>query len=108
MNKLDSLKRKIKYRSEYRGTKEMDLLLGTFVKKYVDTLSQKELMDLYQILEIEDEIISKWYFEKKNRNILEVKISRKQVEENGELKPAKALTLDDVSVMIFDGIKCSY
>ena len=57
MNKLDSLKRKIKYRSEYRGTKEMDLLLGTFVKKYVDTLSQKELMDLYQILEIEDEII---------------------------------------------------
>ena len=42
--------------------------------------------------------------EKKNRNILEVKISRKQVEENGELKPAKALTLDDVSVMIFDVI----
>ncbi len=72
MNKLDSLKRKIKYRSEYRGTKEMDLLLGTFVKKYVDTLSQKELMDLYQILEIEDEIISKWYFEKKNRNIIPI------------------------------------
>ena len=42
--------------------------------------------------------------EKKNRNILEVKITRKQVEENGELKPAKALTLDDVSVMIFDVI----
>ena len=72
MNKLDSLKRKIKYRSEYRGTKEMDLLLGTFVKKYVDTLSQKELMDLYQILDIEDEIISKWYFEKKNSKIIPI------------------------------------
>ena len=38
MNKIDSLK-KIKYRSEYRGIKEMDLLLEKFVKKYVDTFS---------------------------------------------------------------------
>ena len=33
MDKIDSLKRKIKYRSEYRGIKEMDLILGAFVKK---------------------------------------------------------------------------
>ena len=37
MNKINSLK-KIIYRSEYRGIKEMDLLLGKFVKKYIDTL----------------------------------------------------------------------
>ena len=35
MNKLDTIKRKIKYRSEYRGIKEMDLLLGSFVKNYI-------------------------------------------------------------------------
>ena len=39
-----SLKKKIKYRSEYRGIKEMDLLLGKFVKKYVDNLSYEELL----------------------------------------------------------------
>ena len=36
MNKIYSLKKKIKYRSEYRGIKEMDLLLGKFVKKYIN------------------------------------------------------------------------
>ena len=29
---LEILKKKILYRSSYRGTKEMDLLLGSFVK----------------------------------------------------------------------------
>ena len=36
MNELESLKNKIKYRSSYRGTKEMDLLLTSFVSKYID------------------------------------------------------------------------
>ena len=61
MNKLDSLKRKIKYRSGYRGIKEMDLLLGKFVKEYIDTLNYDELLKLYEILEIDDDIIFKWY-----------------------------------------------
>ena len=56
-----SLKKKIKYRSEYRGIKEMDLLLGKFVKKYVDNLSYQELLDLYEILELDDDEIFKWY-----------------------------------------------
>ena len=50
MNKTDSLKKKIKYRSEYRGIKEMDLLLGSFVKRYIDTFNYNELLDLYRIL----------------------------------------------------------
>jgi len=61
MNKLDSLKRKIKYRSEYRGIKEMDLLLGNFVKKYVNSFNYEELVDLYEILQLDDDIIFKWY-----------------------------------------------
>ena len=36
MNSIDLLKKKILYRSEYRGTKEMDLLLSNFVKKYIN------------------------------------------------------------------------
>ncbi len=61
MNKLDSIKKKIKYRSEYRGIKEMDLLLGDFVNKYINTLNYSELIDLHNILEQDDDTIFKWY-----------------------------------------------
>ena len=43
--------------------------------------------------------------EKQKRNILEIKVTKMQVDENGELKPAKSLTMEDVSVLIFDVIK---
>ena len=33
--KIADLKKKIIYRSTYRGTKEMDKLLSSFVKKYI-------------------------------------------------------------------------
>ncbi len=61
MNKINSLKKKIKYRSEYRGIKEMDLLLSKFVNKYINTLNYEELLNLYEILKIDDDIIFKWY-----------------------------------------------
>ena len=61
MNKIDSLKKKIKYRADYRGIKEMDLLLGSFVKKYINILSYEELLDLYEILEKDDDTLFKWY-----------------------------------------------
>jgi len=61
MKKIDSIKRKIRYRAEYRGIKEMDLLLGKFVKRYIDILNYEELMDLYEILKKDDDVIFKWY-----------------------------------------------
>ena len=66
MNKINSLKKKIKYRSEYRGIKEMDLLLSKFVNKYINTFNYEELINLYEILEKDDDIIFKWY---SNKNI---------------------------------------
>ena len=58
------LKKKIIYRSMHRGTKEMDLLLGNFVKKHIDEFNDTELKDLEKLLLIEDEVIYKWYIEK--------------------------------------------
>ena len=52
----------------HRGFKEMDLLLGNFVKKYINKFNDAELLDLEKLLIIEDEIIYKWYFEKKSDN----------------------------------------
>ena len=39
----------------------MDLILGNFVKKYVNSFSYDELRDLYNILEKDDDTILKWY-----------------------------------------------
>ena len=72
---IDLLKKKIIYRSNYRGTKEMDKLLGAFTKKYIDELSNKDLLDLEKLLNIDDDNLYSFYnklktdFEFENNNI---------------------------------------
>ena len=58
---IDQLKKKIIYRSNYRGTKEMDKLLGAFTKKYIDELSTKDLLDLEKLLNIDDDNLYSFY-----------------------------------------------
>ena len=50
MKELELLKNKIKYRASYRGTKEMDILLASFVKSVVDELEYLELTKLDEFL----------------------------------------------------------
>ena len=77
MTNKENLKKQIIYRSTHRGSKEMDLLLGNFVKNYIDYLKDEDLNDLEQILSIEDELLYQWYFnKKKNKKIPQNKISR--------------------------------
>ena len=54
MMNIDVLKKKIIYRSNYRGTKEMDKLLGAFVKTYINELSADDLLKLEKLLDIDD------------------------------------------------------
>ena len=68
MTNKEILKKQIIYRSVHRGTKEMDLLLGNFVKKYINKFSKNELHNLENLIFTDDEVISKWYFEKKFNN----------------------------------------
>ena len=58
---IDELKKKIIYRSNYRGTKEMDKLLGKFVKKYINDLQEKDLIDLDKFLNIDDTNLYNFY-----------------------------------------------
>ena len=51
---IDQLKKKIIYRSNYRGTKEMDKLLGAFTNRYINELSEVDLIDLEKLLDIDD------------------------------------------------------
>ena len=64
MNELKLLKKKVKYRSAYRGTKEMDLLLRSFVFSVINTLSYDELKNLDNFLSCSDEDISNFYLNK--------------------------------------------
>ena len=66
MNSIDLLKKKILYRSEYRGTKEMDLLLSNFVKKYITDFGIVELKQLDDLLNFDDDSLFKWYLNKKS------------------------------------------
>ena len=70
MTNKEILKKQIIYRSMHRGTKEMDLLLGNFVKKHIDELNVTELKDLAKLLFIEDEVIYKWYIEKSSDKLI--------------------------------------
>ena len=75
MIELETLKKKIIYRANYRGTKEMDILLSKFVDKYINTFSKRELEDLYDFLNLEDEIIYNYYQTKKiNKKIKKNKV----------------------------------
>ena len=70
MTNKEILKKQIIYRSMHRGSKEMDLLLGSFVKKHINKFDSKELHDLDRLLFIEDEILYKWYYDKNNTNLI--------------------------------------
>jgi len=57
---IDDLKKKIIYRSTYRGTKELDKLLSTFTRSIINELNDDELIDLSSLLELDDENLYKF------------------------------------------------
>ena len=73
--KLEILKKKILYRSLYRGTKEMDILLSSFVKEHINSFNERQLKELEKFLEYEDEIISNYY----NLNFVEKNIDKNEI-----------------------------
>ena len=56
----DDLKKKIIYRSTYRGTKELDKLLSSFTRSIINELNDEELIDLSSLLELDDENLYKF------------------------------------------------
>ena len=73
--KLEIYKKKILYRASYRGTKEMDILLSSFVKKHINNLDDKLLKELEKFLEFDDQTILNYY----NHNIIDKKIDKNSI-----------------------------
>ena len=57
---IELLKKKIVYKSFYRGIKELDIILRSFVNKHLNNLNLEELNDLIEFLENNDEDIYKF------------------------------------------------
>ena len=103
MINIDELKKKIIYRSNYRGTKEMDNLLGAFTKKYINNLNENDLLDLEKLLNIDDTNLYNFYngfktdfeFENNNINFLykNFEYSKKMMAERLGFEPRKELPL---------------
>jgi antitoxin CptB len=70
MTNKEILIKKIIYRSTHRGTKEMDMLLGNFVKVYINDLNELDLKHLEDLILLEDEIIYKSYLGNTKDNLL--------------------------------------
>ena len=68
--KLEIFKKKLLYRASYRGTKEMDILLSSFVKKYIEIFNEDQLKELEIFLKFEDQTILNFYnYNISNENI---------------------------------------
>ena len=74
-NKLEIFKKRLIYRATYRGTKEMDILLSSFVNKYINKLDEISLIELENFLNFEDEKILNFY----NHNIFKKKIDENKI-----------------------------
>ena len=53
-------RKRLVWRACHRGIREMDLVIGTFVKANIDLFTQAELDDLERILEIADQDLLSW------------------------------------------------
>ena len=74
-NKLEIFKKKLLYRAGYRGTKEMDILLSSFVNKYINSFDESLLDELEKFLNYEDEVILNYY----NFNIVQKEIDKNKI-----------------------------
>ncbi len=57
---IELLKKKIIYKSSYRGIKELDIILRSFVSKYLNNLTKDDLNDLFDFLSNNDDDIYKF------------------------------------------------
>lgn len=57
---IDNKRKRLQFRSWHRGTKELDLIMGTFADRHIAELSESEL-DLYDhILTLPDPDLYNW------------------------------------------------
>ena len=73
---------KIKYRSQYRGTKEMDFFINKFVNSIINNLNLIQLEELNNLVNLGDEELIKISDEKIDKNESKVVLLLKEFKKN--------------------------
>jgi antitoxin CptB len=74
-NDIDNFKKRLIYRSLYRGTKEMDKLIGSFVQKNINYFNNTQLKELEKFLDIDDDKLYKFY----NDQVVEADLVKSEI-----------------------------
>lgn len=59
-SETETRRKRLLWRATHRGIKEMDLILGGFVARHIDTFSDAEIADLERIMDIPDQDMLSW------------------------------------------------
>lgn len=59
-SETETRRKRLLWRATHRGIKEMDLILGGFVVRHIDTFSDAEIADLERIMDIPDQDMLSW------------------------------------------------
>ena len=57
---IENKRKRLIFRSEHRGTKEMDLIMGSFARKNVPEMNEEELAQYDEILKENDPNLYNW------------------------------------------------
>lgn len=60
---LEIRKKRLLYRSNYRGFREADMILGGYAKAHIETMSEAEILMFEDILNAKDHDIYAWVME---------------------------------------------
>ena len=74
-NDIENFKKRLIYRSQYRGTKEMDKLIGSFVQININKFDIIQLKELEKFLDIDDDTLYKLY----NNQMVDTEFSETEV-----------------------------
>ena len=58
---LSQRRQKLRFRSWHRGTREMDMILGSFADRYIQEFSESELDEYEELLCCSDPDLYNWY-----------------------------------------------
>ena len=72
---------KIRYRAQYRGTKEMDIFVNGFVNSIIDKLDLEQLKNLDDLVNLDDEklinLANQTNVKEENKVVYELKLFKK-------------------------------
>ncbi len=57
---LDIMRKRLNWRANHRGIKEMDLLVGGFANQRLSLMTESELLNFAEIVEIPDQDLLSW------------------------------------------------